>query len=251
MNDRPKNIFEDPLSVLFTWYDFTIFLLMFPSNSVLVFFRNNLGYRLMRPWMFWVTAIGLFIAGGYEQSPGAIYAQSQGLSPLWSYLPLDIYIVAMGVLAFINRRTGWNLVFRDPDPIHTMSRGDSYLSKVLPFVPEWIMHRWLEPAIIYVIGLVFAFVFHWGMLGTWIMIGGGGLACIEALNIEKAINSFLDVRDSKIEAVAMQALDDAASGKGQDEPQAKIGGLATASPELIRLRTSRVKSLETSSTTPA
>ena len=85
-------------------------------------------------------------------------------------------------------------------------------------------------------------------MGYWLLISGAFLAGIEALTLKKAINAVLDVRDDRIEAGYLKAMDEAASGKGQIAAPAKVGGLVTASPELARLRAQRLAA--TTETTP-
>ena len=236
--DKHRNLYEDPLSVLFQWYDFVIFLMMFPSNSVLVFLRKNLGYRLMRPWVFGAVFLILWAMG----STGALfasYAGSEG-SAVASNVATCAFAIAMAVFAFFQRRNAWKLVFRDKDPIHTMSRGDSRLCAILP-LPEWFIQRYVEPILIFMIGLLMSFVFHWVTLGMWFFISSVCLATIEAMILDKTLSAFLDIRDGRVEAAFMREMDQIGDGKTQ--PKAKVGGLAIASPELMRIRESRLKEI--------
>ena len=153
--DRHRNLYEDPLAVLLWWYDLAIFAMMFPSNSIIVFLRRNLGYRLMRPWVFLIvffplmfTAITGYAALSQGSSP-PVYSRSnagygqpsygQPATPAPEpespsrvpYVMLGLFALSMETLALVHRRRGWRLVFRNPDPVHSMSRGDSYLAMLL------------------------------------------------------------------------------------------------------------------------
>jgi len=239
-NDRHRNLYEDPLACLIWWWDLMILGLMFPSNSVIVFLRKNLGYRLMRPWIF--GAIFLFLAftgfGGFVSfilSGGA----TGGIETGGGSMPLLIYALALAVLAFIHRRRGWKLVLRKDDPVHTMSRGDSYLAMLLPFIPEWVIQRYVEPLLLLALGYYLARL-QWTVLGLWLMLSSACLAGIESVVLEHSINAMLDPLDDKIEAKMMQAMDAAIEGKGQLARNQKVGGLVVASPELMRLRAERL-----------
>ena len=103
------------------------------------------------------------------------------------------------------------------------------------------MQRYIEPALVGLLGIFLMFKLNWYFLGYWLLISGAFLAGIEALVLEKAINTMLDIRDDRIEGGFLKAMDEAASGKGQPPASnAKVGGLVTTSPELARLRAQRL-----------
>ena len=271
--DRHRNLYSDPLAVLLWWYDLAIFALMFPSNSVILFLRKNMGYRLLRPWILGMVSLFLLSLSGlasalsslssplaranYPSGAGDVAGPSNG--PAHAVLA---FVVLMGILAWIHRSRAWDLVFRDSDPVHTMSRGDSFLAKplgrlprlslpifsfttwtfrmhpVLP-VPEWVVQRYIEPLLLMGLGLVLMFKMQWGVLGGWLFVAGVALAAIEALVIEQSVNTFLDLGDDKIAARFVKELSAAPTGNGQ-APPAKIGGLVSASPEMMRLRAQRL-----------
>jgi len=234
-NDRHRNMYEDPVACLFWWYDLVIFICMFPSNAVLVWIRSGLGYRLMKPWVFWT--IFLVLMGTAMSGLSASALTGEGAAGNYAVL---IYALGMGVLAFYHRKRGWTRAFDPVDPLHSMSRGDSYLAKFLPFVPEWIIQRYVEPIALALLGYGLVYYCHWVILGFGLMIAAACLAVVEAVVLEKAINVLLDARDAKIEARYIKEMDDAVAGRGQT--QKKVGGLATLSPELVKLRRERLAS---------
>ena len=80
-------------------------------------------------------------------------------------------------------------------------------------------------------------------LGLWLFVSGIALAGIEAFVLEKAINALLDMRDDRIEARLMTAMDKTISDRQKGiEPNTseKTGGLVTASPEFMRLKAQRL-----------
>jgi hypothetical protein len=239
-NDRHHNMYEDPLACLLPWWAMMQFFLMFPSNSVIVFLRSNLGYRLMKPWVFGVIFLFLWLAGigglaAFSFAGGSGNGGSSG-----GTLPLLCFALGLGGLAIFHRRRGWKMVFSKTNPLHTMSRGDSHLVKVLPMVPEWIIQRYVEPFLVMVLGLLML-RFQWTILGLWFMLSGLCLAAIEAFVLEAAINAMLDPLDDRIEANMLREMDAFITGNGQDgEKPKKIGGLVTASPELLQARRERL-----------
>ncbi|MBV9468269.1 MAG: hypothetical protein JOZ57_03430 [Abitibacteriaceae bacterium] len=229
---KQKNIYDDPLSVLFWWYDLAIFVLMFPSNSVIVFLRRNLGYRVIRPWMFQLTFLVLL---GLSSMGVTSAVLSGGATSIVT--PLLIFALLMGGLAFYHRRRGWELLFDEPNPIHSMSRGDSHLAKVLPMLREDIIQRYIEPAVCILLGLVLL-PFAW-TLGVWLLLSGVALTFIEGLFVERAVNDVLDRHDARIEAKINREVDEAkATRNAPTLPARKVGGV-TLSPELQRLQAAR------------
>ncbi len=248
-NDRHHNMYEDPLACLLPWWFMMQFFLMFPSNSVIVFLRSNLGYRLMKPWVFGVIFLFLFFAGFGGMTTFALAggAGRSGATDGGSF-PLACYALALGGLAIYHRRKGWKLIFRKVDPVHTMSRGDSHLTKALPKVPEWIIQRYIEPFLVMVLGIILVRL-QWTVLGVWLFFSGVCLAAIEAFVLEATINAMLDPLDDRIEANMMREMDASIAGNGQaGTTPKKIGGLVTASPELMQIRRERLDAAPEQST---
>ncbi len=237
---KPKNIYQDPLSVLFWWWDLAIFALMFPSNSLIVFCRHKLGFRLMRPWVFGLTfCVLMVISFAGTAATNASSEISPGASSSSPITPLGVFAIVMLGLSIYHRRRGWKLIFDTATPWHSMSRGESYLSKVFPMAPEHIIQRYVEPFLWMVIGLVLTKIS--APLGMWILFSGAALAFIESIVLEKFIQDFLDRHDARVEAHYSTVIDESVQNRGSGPlPVRLTGGVPLmVSPELQRLIVNR------------
>ena len=238
-DDRHRNLYENPLRCLFWWYDPLEISMMGPSNSVLVFLREGMGVRLMQPWIFGIMFVFLWFCGTGGVAASTLFSGGTNGAAI-NGTPLLLFALAMGALAIYHRRKGKELFFRPIDPVHTFSRGNSHLAKVLPF-PEWIIQRYIEPALVGLLGLFMIWPLHWFGLGLWVCLSSICLSGIEALVVSEAQNKVYDAGDIAIEAGYMRAIDNAIKSRRTPAHNEKKGGLAMTSPEVLRLRKQRLQ----------
>jgi hypothetical protein len=234
--DRHRNLYEDPAAVLMPNYDLNIFLMAIISHSVLLFLRRDIGYRLLQRWVFCTLVLVLSGAGYMSATAPHASARSQE-----GGLVMILFAVAMAYLFVYHRRRALKAAFRDVDPVHSMSRGNSLLG---PFfrrfaVPEWFVQRWIEPLGVFGTGVYLILELHWGLLGWWLAVAGTCLAGIEDYTLRQANNAILDVRDAQIEGRLLKeasgVVSDGQARQHTTKPAAPPPP-ASLSPEIMRMQ---------------
>lgn len=193
MQNQPKNPFDPkPKDTIHPT-------LLALGLSVMVYLRTNLGYRLMqKPHLLgpvlYHGIFGYFILTNVHLPPGE---RQGGLAML-------VFAAGMLVLNGIHVRRGWRLAFRETNPVHTMSLGDS-ICRTSPLFRLLRLQRCPQAALVFELcGLVFAGIYllqslHWYLFGWWLIAAAIGMALVEATAHTKMQNQVLDLRDSRID----------------------------------------------------
>lgn len=249
---RPINLYDDPISFVMDnlAYKFAIVLCLLQSNSVLVFLRHRIGRRIMRGWIFQMLFIFLMCASGL-----GVFFTHDSID-----VPLAIYALLMGLLAIYHHSVGKELTeVTDPNlKLHTMSRGDSHLMRLMSIMPritipvyqfyrkrfkkvrlfplgEPTVQRVLEPIFLLLMAAYFSF-WQPSFLGGWLALSAITLLVVESDYHTRALNTSLDLFDAQIEAGVMREVQ-TASHQGNRPTHDKINGIsvATASEQMLRL----------------
>lgn len=259
--DRHRNLFDD-MTVAFTEmkiYKFMIFLAMAQSNNVILFLRYDIGLRVLQSWTLQVAFFFLLFVSGFG---GTL------LSPFRPW-QLDgwlfTYALFMGLLAWVHVDIARELAEHDdrrhPLGLHTRARGDSFLTPLLGAFPSVGFPWWnwyergfkklrllpldeptiqgvVEPCIVLGVGTL-ALKSGAYFLGLWLILSALCLRIVEYDVFAQAMHATHDMRDARIEAQTLRANEDIASGKRNPPPKGKIGGIAVASPLVLKMRAQR------------
>lgn len=211
--------------------------LLLLSTSVLVYLRINIGYRLVDgralAFPFLLHLILGYITYHAQYLPD--YARQGGLAMM-------IYAAGILVLSGVHSRRGMRLAFREPNPVHSMSLGDSL------FLYSYMFRRLrlggraagtCELLSLVSLGAFFGFCLRWYLLGWWLIASAICLACVETIVQFQMQNALLDLRDSrselqdqlKIEERVVSAVNDPSASAAQQHPVSR-SAVATLSPEL-------------------
>jgi hypothetical protein len=191
---------------------------------VMVFLRHKMGYRFISQPRLMIMAALLFV-----------------IATLGAFLPIGaniyflyIFLLAFLVLGFIERRLRWRDIKRGIS-WHSRSRGISWINKILPTVPDSIMKRFIDPAVVFAVGLLFLF-FIQELTGIYLLIAALCMFAWESYDYERSINLMLDQLDNLIDSEVMSQNIDYYGQDGKPLPARSIeetSGIPTGiSPEL-------------------
>lgn len=191
---------------------------------VMVFLRRKMGYRFISLPRLMIMAAILFV-----------------IATLGAFLPIGaniyflyIFLLLFLVLGFIERRLRWRDIKRGIN-WHSRSRGISWLNKLLPTVPDSVMKRFIDPAVVFVVGLLFLF-FIQELTGIYLLIAALMMFAWESYDYDRSINLMLDQLDNLIESEVMSKNIDYYGQDGRPlpaRPLEETAGIPTGiSPEL-------------------
>ena len=180
-----------PVTQMIWANSFLMIFLAIPSLSVMVLFRRKVGYRVIQPWMLFII---FFVLATLGSGPALLGTMSGDISPAHYLTTLAAFtVVGLGIFW---RWSGWQSIRRG-ERWHTKSRGISYLHSALPMLSEFIVQRYLEPSICFILGLIF--IRFSTPFGLWLLLSGGSLAVMESMIYDIQINNMLDQLDGIVE----------------------------------------------------
>lgn len=164
--------------------------------------------------------------------------------PLDWHWSLFLYAGVFLYFAIQRHKEGARLI---RDRWHTMSRGESYLQRFFPNVREYRLQAFLEPALVFFLGLLI-FIGGWYarqipmFLGFWLMFAAVRLSLSEILLMELALDDALDKHDAEVEGRQYLDIRKAIRSNVENQRVSETGGIrgATFDPETAAfLRQSR------------
>ena len=230
--NRNRNSYDDPEEMM-PHYDTAVMVALCISNTILVFLRKKLGFRLLNPrWLIIAMLIG-FGAGYMEfNSQDATVAMRQ------DGLAMMILAACMSMQAGAQRWKARPEAHGAGDHIHTRSRGYSVFMRLFgPLrVSQASVQRWFEPMFVWGVG-AYLVKHNWELCGWWLAISGACLGIVESVVAKYQKVAFMDLRDNRIDAQLLQSADSAPpsqpAGKTPPVPRQQT---ATLSPDVLRLK---------------
>jgi|GEM_PF-1543605 len=209
-------------------------LMLYPALTVMVFLRRKVGFRQLKPSrLAGMTALLLALAyfsGSASPIPFGASAMPDGTQPATNNggMALTVYAIAMLAWGLFQRRQRWNDIIKGMR-WHTRTSGLSWF-EFLP-IPSYIVHRYLDPLVCFIIGALLSLVSH--ALGLWLMFSAAALSIYEQAVAEKALERDLDVLDglfeAEVQAEAVQHFTGGATGQSSEMPLSieKTAGIPT------------------------
>lgn len=262
-NDQKTNIYDDPFAAFVDsgLYKAFIFLFTCVSASVIIFLRYRIGLRLVRMWVFLLLfallgGSSLVFSGGWFIFLGGT-GSSHGFDLAW----FSLFMLAVG---YYRNQVAKELVEHPTHPLHTMARGNSYLTRLLsraPHIygigwratpsfhfmrPRWFpleepaIQRLAEPLLLVIVGGMLSF--SGSPVGGWLMLCAIALGVVESDYHIKGENHYYNMKDAEIEGKVMKAMHDPQYRQQTTEKDGKIGGIAVVSDELRQMRARRLQS---------
>jgi hypothetical protein len=223
MRQRERNLWDDPIEASSPQYDMMIFVLACLSNAATILCRYNVGFRMLQPWVYRLHIAFLLYVGYWMIHAGddaTVTTRTDGFC-LW------VLAVGIAIKFWWLRARAQKMAYDPVNPLHTRSRGNSYMTKNLRLlrIPEPIIQRWLEPFTLFFIGAGLVQL-HFNVTGFYLAVSGATLAMVES-----------HVQDAAAEARAYQQVVPAMQTKESNtQPTAPPRTTATLSPELLKLR---------------
>jgi hypothetical protein len=159
--------------------------------------------------------------------------------PFIPHVALLVFAVAFLWLGIMRRREGARLIRQG---WHTMSRGESYLSRLFPNMNEYRLQAYYEPALVFLLGalMVIGAVkvgFFLFTLGLWLMVAAVCLSLTEIVLMELALNEALDKQDAEVEARQYSDIRKAIRSSVENQRVASTGGIRGAmfDPETVAI----------------
>ena len=255
------NTFDDPFATFIDGAIYKVFIFLFicVSSTVIIFLRYRIGLRLARMWVF---TLFFLLAGGYSLLfSSGVLALLSGFIPAHAF-DLAWFSIAALIVGYYRNAVAKELVEHPTQPLHTMARGNSYLTRSLSRLPEvygigwrftpsfhltrpqWFplsepaIQRWLEPVLLAVIGGIL--VWMGSPVGGWLSFSAICLSIVESDYHIKGENHYYNLKDSEIEGKVMKAMHDPHYFQQEAGKDGKIGGIAVVSEELRQMRQRRL-----------
>lgn len=129
------------------------------------------------------------------------------IATLGAFLPIGqnvfilyLFVLAFMVFGFLERRFRW-MDIKKGISWHSRSRGISWAGKVLP-LPDSVLKRYVDPAIVFVVGLLFAFIIQ-PLTGYYLLAAAVCMFAWESYDYERSINMMLDQLDNLVDSEVM------------------------------------------------
>jgi hypothetical protein len=150
--------------------------------------------------------------------------------PLDWHWSLFLYACVFLYLGIQRRKEGARLIRQG---WHTMSRGESYLSRYFPNVREYRMQAFLEPGLVFLLGMVLViggwyFRLFSTSLGLWMMWAAICLSFSEILLMELALDDALDKQDAEVEGRQYIDIRKAIRSSMENQRVSETGGIRGA-----------------------
>jgi hypothetical protein len=165
-------------------------LCLFPALPVIIFLRKKPGYRFLSPVKLLIIFALLLLLAGFSATAGGA-----------TVVILTLFAWAVFITGLVKRNLRWREIKRGVS-WHSYSRGVSWLSYVLP-LSDSNVKRWVEPAIVLMIGFLLMFPFRW--FGLYLIFAAFCLFAFEAYDYERSINQMLDTLDSLVDSEVMSS----------------------------------------------
>ena len=261
LKDAQTNLYDDPLAAFIDGGIYKVFIFLFTciSASVLIFLRYRIGLRLVRMWVFVVLSLllggfSLLFGGGWIAMLVGLYSNHAS--------DLQWFSLLMLIVGFCRNQAAKELVEHSTHPLHTMARGNSYLTKGLSTMPrvygvwwkftsphyitrpqllpldERAIQRWGEPTLLLVLGGMLSW--NGSPLGGWLVFCAIALNVVESDYHIKGENHYYNMKDAEIEGRVMKAMRDPQYRQETIGNDGKIGGIAVVSDELRQMRSRRL-----------
>ena len=120
-------------------------------------------------------------------------------APYRPHLSLLVFSFASLILGIIRRRQALALLSQG---WHTMSRGESYLARLFPGVSEFKVQAFVEPALLILIAIPYAWVAI--SFSLWLIAAAISVMLTEVLVMDMTISRVLDQYDHEVEMHQMQ-----------------------------------------------
>jgi hypothetical protein len=156
----------------------------------MVFLRHKMGYRFISLPRLLVIAAILFVIATF----GAFLPIGRNIYILY------IFVLAFVVFGLVERRFRWNDIKKGIS-WHSRSRGISWAAKVLP-LSDSILKRYVDPAIVFVVGLLFAFIVQ-PLTGYYLLAAAVCMFAWESYDYQRSIDLMLDQLDNLIDSEVM------------------------------------------------
>jgi hypothetical protein len=184
-------------------------LAVFPAITLMVFIRQKIGFRMLKPSRLIAVALFIMFIDGlcstFGHQTGALFT----VFP-WAVLGFGFY----------QRHRRWKELGRG-ELLHTLSPGISYFES-LP-LPQFLMeqrriYRFIEPLLCFVAAMLIG-IFLSRPLAQWVACSSFALFIFEQTLYEKALEHDLDVLDGLVTAEVQGKIADHFSGTQTDQEQ--------------------------------
>lgn len=184
-------------------------LAVFPAITLMVFIRQKIGFRMLKPSRLIAVAIFIMFIDGLCSTFGH---QTGALFTVFPWVMLGF--------GFYQRHRRWKEL-GNGELLHTLSPGISYLER-LP-LPQFLMeqrriYRFCEPLLCFVAAMLIG-IFLSRQLAQWIAFSSFALFIFEQTLYEKALEHDLDVLDGLVTAEVQGKIADHFSGTKTDQEQ--------------------------------
>ena len=194
----------------------------FPALTVMVFLRRKLGYRFIDLMKVQIMVLLLWIAAPFSAIIGGVL----------STVLLALFGLAVLAAAYIERGIRWREIKRGIS-WHTYSRGIPWIGNLL-HMPETAGKRFIDPAAVAVIGVLFAVTIA-RAFGLYLILCAVCLFIFEAWDYDRSINRMLDQLDNLVESEVVSGNVEyfEQGGQKQERPVEQTAGIPTGvSPDL-------------------
>ncbi|WP_052888111.1 hypothetical protein [Thermogemmatispora carboxidivorans] len=167
-----------------------VYTIAFP---VMVLLRRRLGYRFISQPRLIISALFFWIAAIFTVSPATPLASSNAFL-------LVLFALAFLIWGFVQRALRWRDI-KQGVPWHSRSRGISWFA----FLPlnDSSVKRFVDPAVVLVVGGLFALTGVQRLLGIYLMVAALCLFAFESYDYERSINMMLDQLDNLVDSEVM------------------------------------------------
>lgn len=172
--------------------DIALWLLEFPSLSVLIFLRRKVGYRTLKPLRLFIIAVVLCYLGNPHAQ---LFNIGERLIPIGVESPLAMFGTVVLIVGLVQRWFRWRDI-RKGVLWHTHSRGVSYF-EFLP-IPLTYVYRFVDPIVAFFIGGFIGQLPWMSSLGTWIIFSAVCLFVLESYIRDKQLDHDLDILDNLV-----------------------------------------------------
>ena len=223
------------------------FLAFFPALTQMVFTRERLGFRLLKP----SNLLGITMFIWFIQSICSLNLLIfHPVGAIFSAFPW-IFLAA----GFWQRRKRWQELVNG-ECWHTFSSGISFLEK-LPFIPRYLrdqrrIYRWLEPALCFFLAMGVGILLS-PALARWMALAAIATAIYEQNAYDKQLERDLDILDSLVASeVQNQAVMHFTGPQAnvQDLSLAQTSGVSTGAAHDIKKQIERLRAKRANQVAP-
>lgn len=197
----PSLLMPDVTKQLEGLMQLVIVILGWLSVGLEVFIRRDFGERYLswiRLYLAYSLMGALLLGSGLIE---ALFADSTGETESKTSYFWVVFLLFV-LLSFLHRL---RITWRNKKDIqwHTMSFGVSWLARLLPFLDDWALYRYVEPFLWLIVGYFVAKVDTF--TGTWLILASLALLIKNHMVYGEQRGRFLDIMDAQIEAAYMNS----------------------------------------------